>query len=70
MLDNFGLVVASFCVLFGGFFLYDGMSDATQVTKTIAGAALLSGGLMGAFLIARDKIIFWKTHGTRSDKGE
>jgi hypothetical protein len=63
MLENFGLAVATFCMLFGSFLLYDGISDANQVTKIIGGAVLLSGGLMGAFLITKSKIVFWRTHG-------
>ena len=64
MLENLGLAVASFCVLFGGFFLYNGTSEpgGSQIAKIIGGAALLSAGLMGAFLIAKGKILFWKTH--------
>jgi len=59
MLENLGLAVASFCVLFGGFFLYVGTSDPdrSHITKIISGAVLLSGGLMGTFLIAKAKSI-------------
>jgi len=55
-LDNFALCLASVCLLVGGAaLLYDGVSnsDVTQTGRIIAGAALLSLGLMALWFIAK-----------------
>ena len=60
MLENLGIAAASICMLSGAFLVYNGiaLSDMSQV---VGGAALLSVGLVTAFLVVKSKLEWWRT---------
>ena len=55
MLGNLGIAAASISILSGAFLLYKGfaLSDMNQV---LSGAALLSVGLVTAFVVVKSKV--------------
>ena len=60
MLENLGIAAASICMLSGAFLVYNGiaLSDMSQV---LGSAALLSVGLITAFLVVKSKLEWWRT---------
>ena len=58
MLDNFGLIFGSICLLLGAVLLYDGfpIQEAIQSLNVIVGATLLSLGMIAIVLVVRSKL--------------
>jgi len=55
MLENFGIAVATISALSGVFLLYNGITSS-DMNQVLGGAALLSGGLVTAFLVVKGKL--------------
>jgi len=58
MLENLGLAIAILAVFSGSALLYDAAAagDATALVRLLAGAALLTAGLVTAALVVRSKL--------------
>jgi len=58
MLENFGLAIAILAIFSGSALLYDAATagDATALIRLLAGAALLTAGLVTAALVVRSKL--------------
>jgi hypothetical protein len=58
MLENLGLAMAIFSIFSGSALLYDAATagDATALFRLLAGAALLTAGLVTAALVIRGKL--------------
>jgi hypothetical protein len=70
MLDNFGLITGSICLVLGAVLLYDGlfMVDANQSLNVIGGAVLLSLGAMTVGLMLRHKLDWWRNYKKSRDQ--
>jgi hypothetical protein len=60
MLGNLGLAVAIICALSGAFLLYNG-TTTSDMNQVLGGAALLSVGLLTAFLVVKSKLEWART---------
>ena len=60
MLENFGIAVAAISSLSGVFLLYNGITSS-DINQLLGGAALLSGGLVTAFLVVKSKLEWART---------
>jgi hypothetical protein len=60
MLENFGIAVAAISALSGVFLLYNGITSS-DMNQVLGGAALLSGGLVTAFLVVKSKLEWART---------
>ena len=58
MLDNFGIVIGSICLVLGALLLYNGLStqEATQSLEVIGGAVLVSLGTITVGLMVWNKL--------------
>jgi hypothetical protein len=60
MLENFGIAAAEISSLSGVFLLYNGITSS-DMNQLLGGAALLSGGLVTAVLVAKSKLEWART---------
>jgi len=60
MLGNLGIAAASICIPAGVFLLYNGISQS-DMNQVLGGAALLSVGLVTAFLVVKSKLEWART---------
>jgi len=60
MLGNLGIAAASICILSGAFLLYNGIAQS-DMNQVLGGSALLSVGLVTAFLVVKSKLEWART---------
>jgi len=60
MLENLGIAMAVISAFAGVFLLYNGISSS-DINQVLGGAALLSGGLVIAFLVVKSKLQWART---------
>jgi hypothetical protein len=60
MLENFGIATATISALSGVFLLYNGITSS-DMNQVLGGGALLSSGLVTAFLAVKSKLEWART---------